>query len=159
LNAAGALVAHRAGAIVVVTDLQQNGWDAGDRAAVPEGTRVEIRDVGAQPENLAITSARFDSGRAIATIVNTGSRGRQVRARLTVGGKQVGEAWVSVEAKGSRDVGFPAVRATSAMEGDVAGVTIDDPGGIQADNARYALLTGATRPVVLVATTGGDLGR
>jgi hypothetical protein len=159
LNAAGALVARRAGAIVVVTDLQQSGWDVGDRAAVPAGTRVEVRDVGAPLENLAITGVRFDSGRAIATILNTGSRGRQVRARLTVGGKQVAETSVAVEANGSADTIFPAVRATSAIEGDVARVTIDDPGGIQADNARYALLTGATRPAVLVATTTGDLGR
>jgi hypothetical protein len=159
LNAAGALVARRTGAIVVVTDLQQSGWDAGDRAAVPEGTRVEVGDVGAQPENLAITGVRLDSGRAIATISNTASRGRQVRAQLTVGGKQVAETSVAVEANGSADAVFPAVRATSALDGDVARVTIDDPAGIQADNARYALLTGATRPAVLVATTGGDLER
>ena len=29
--------------IVVVTDLQENGWDAGDRASVPEGTTIRGR--------------------------------------------------------------------------------------------------------------------
>jgi hypothetical protein len=159
LNAAGALVAGRGGVIVVVTDLQENGWDAGDRAAVPDGTRVELRDVGAQPENLAITGLRFDSARPIATIWNTGSRNRPVRARLTVDGRQTAEISVAVEANGSAEAVFPAVRAMSAIDGGVAAVTIDDPGGIQADNARYALLTGATRPAVLVATMGGDLSR
>jgi hypothetical protein len=159
LNAAGSLLARPGRTIVVVTDLQESGWDAGDHAAVPEGTRVEVRDVGALPENLAITGLRFDSGRAIATIRYTGSRSRQVRARLTVGGKQAAETSVTVEANASADAVFPASRATSALDGDVAKVTIDDPGGIQADNARYALLTGATRPAVLVATTAGDLAR
>jgi hypothetical protein len=160
LNAASALVARRGSAIVVVTDLQESGWDAGDRASVPDGTRVEVRDVGAQPENLAITGLRFDSDRAIATVRNTGLRSRQVRARLSVDDRQTTETSVAVEGNGSADVVFSAIRTRgTATNGGVAKVTIDDSRGLQADNTRYALLTGATRPTVLVATTGGDLAR
>jgi len=162
LNAAGSLVARPKGTIVVVTDLQENGWDAGDRATVPAGTHIEIRDVGAVPENLAITGLRFDSDRAIATVRNTGSRRREVHARLNIDGKQAAETSVVVDANGSVEAVFSSIRAgrtVSATEGDVAQVTIDDPDGIQADNARYAVLTGATHPAVLVATTGGDLVR
>jgi len=159
LNAAGTLVDSRGGAIVVVTDLQEIGWDAGDRATVPAGTRVEVRDVGAQPENLAITSLRLDSGRAVATIQNTGLRSRQTRARLSVDGKQTAETSVAVEPNGSAEAVFPAVRAAQAPDGSVAEVTIDDPAGMQGDNARYALITGTPRPSVLVATTSGELAR
>src|SRR5204863_3052627 len=49
LNMAGQAFGGRAGrsvTIVVVTDLQESGWDAGDHALVPESARVEVRDVG-----------------------------------------------------------------------------------------------------------------
>jgi hypothetical protein len=163
LDAAGSLVAGRRGAIVVVTDLQESGWDAGERASVPEGTRVEIRDVGALPENLAVTGLRIDSDRAVATIRNTGSRSRQARARLSIDGKQAAETSVTVEARESADAVFSNIRArvtVPASDDGVAAVTVDDPVGIQADNVRYALMSGATaRPSVLVATTSGDLAR
>jgi hypothetical protein len=163
LNAAGSLVAGLRCVIVVVTDLQESGWDAGEHASVPAGTRVEIRDVGALPENLAITSLRVDSDRVIATIRNSGSRGHQVRARLRIAGKQAAEASVTVEARGSADAVFSDIGArvtVPATDGGAAAVTIDDPAGIQADNVRYALISSATtRPSVLVATTSGDLAR
>jgi hypothetical protein len=162
LNAAGSLVVAGRGAIVVVTDLQASGWDAGEHASVPEGTLVEIRDVGALPENLAITGLRADSDRVIATIRNTGSRGRVVRARLSIAGGQAAETSVTVEARESANAVFSNIRArvpVPAADGGVAVVTIDDPAGIQADNVRYTLLSSATRPSVLVATTNGDLAR
>jgi Aerotolerance regulator N-terminal/von Willebrand factor type A domain len=162
LNAAGSLVGGRRGTIVVVTDLQESGWDAGDHAAVPEGTRVEIRDVGALAENLAITGLRIDGDRAIATIRNTGPQSRLIRARLSVDGRPAAETSVPVEAHESADAVFVNVHTRGtvpAADGNVVAVAIDDPGGIAADNVRYALMSGATRPSVLVATTNGDLGR
>src|SRR5205823_5355522 len=44
LNAAADLLKGRRGTIVVVTDLLENGWDAGDRATVPESARIEVAD-------------------------------------------------------------------------------------------------------------------
>ena len=162
LNAAGALVARRSGTIVVVTDLQEGGWDAGDHATVPGGTRVEIRDVGPLPENLAVTALRFDSDRAIATIRNIASRSRLVRARLRIDGKQTAETSVQVGAQESAEAVFSTIRTrgtAAPADGGVAAVTIDDAEGIEADNVRYALLSGVSRPTVLVATTSGDLSR
>ncbi len=67
LGAASAMI-ERLGAsratIVVVTDLQASGWDAGDRGSVPASAQVEIADVGAPPPNLAVTAA--SGSRAIA---------------------------------------------------------------------------------------------
>src|SRR5262249_58913301 len=86
----------------------------------------------------------------------------QVRARLSVDGKATAETPVAVGAHESADAIFSnlSARGTASLaEGGVAAVTIDDPDGIQADNARYALMSGASRPAVLVATTTGDLTR
>ena len=44
----------RPGTIVVVTDLQESGWDAGDRASIPESAKIEVLDVGEPPPNLAV---------------------------------------------------------------------------------------------------------
>jgi hypothetical protein len=160
LAASGALVAGRRGAVVVVTDLQETGWDAGDHAAVPDGTRVEVRDVGALPENLAITGLRIDADRVVATVRNTGSGSRQVRAHLSVDRRAAGEATVTVGAGVSADAVFSDVHAPARADGAVAAVTIDDQTGLQPDNVRYALMSGTTgRASVLVATTSGDLAR
>jgi aerotolerance regulator-like protein/VWA domain-containing protein len=162
LNTAGALTAGRSGTVVVVTDLQESGWDAGDHAAVPAGTRVEIRDVGPLPENLAITGLRFEPDRAIATIRNTGSRSRLVRARLSIDGKETAATSVPVEPHESAEALFATIRPrgiASPADGGVAAVTIDDADGIQADNVRYALMSDVARATVLVATTSGDLAR
>src|SRR5438046_6518176 len=69
----------RHGTIVVVTDLQETGWDAGDHALVPDKTTVEVADVGAIPANLAVTAVRPLSDRVVATIHNAGERPRDAR--------------------------------------------------------------------------------
>src|SRR5262245_36425975 len=46
LSAAVQALAGRPGTIVVVTDLQESGWDAGDRASIPESAKIEVVDVG-----------------------------------------------------------------------------------------------------------------
>src|SRR5206468_2937396 len=45
LNAAAQALKGRRGTIVVVTDLQESGWDAGDRASVPQSVRIDVADV------------------------------------------------------------------------------------------------------------------
>ena len=93
LNAAANLLRGRRGTIVVVTDLQANGWDAGDRVSLPSSISIEIADVGASPENLAVTSARIVDDRIVASVRNTGTEPtsgarcteRQCRRRQLVG--------------------------------------------------------------------------
>ena len=55
LSAAAEALGGRGGTIVVVTDLQESGWDAGDQVSIPPEAHVEIADVGAPPPNLAVT--------------------------------------------------------------------------------------------------------
>src|SRR5690606_25308598 len=51
LGRAGELLRGRSGRIVVVTDLQQTGWDAVDEGAVPDGVQIEVADVGGPDAN------------------------------------------------------------------------------------------------------------
>jgi len=144
----------RHGTIVVVTDLQETGWDAGDRAVVPDKTTVEVVDVGAPPANLAVTAVRPLSDRVVATVHNAGTRARDARVHLQIDGRPAGDATVSLGANQSADATIAgAPRGTSAV------VTVDDPDGIAADNARYVVLGGGSRPSVLVVTGSGDFAR
>ena len=154
LTAAAQALRGRRGTIVVVTDLQESGWDAGDRAAVPESAKIEIVDVGAPPPNLAVTSLRTVGDRMVVSVRNTDGRARDTRVRLTLDGRPAGETPVTVGPNSSAEVAF-------AMRGRIAAATasIDDASGLQADNVRYAVVDDASRPSVLIVTSSGDLGR
>ena len=154
LSAASQQFAGRRGTIVVVTDLQENGWDAGDRVSVPEGAAIEVVDVGALPPNLAVTDVRPLSDRIVASVHNGGARARDARLRLTIDGRPSGDARVSLGANQSGEATF-----AGAPRGGVAAVAVDDPDGIAADNVRYALIGGGSRPAVLVVTGSGDPAR
>jgi aerotolerance regulator-like protein/VWA domain-containing protein len=144
----------RRGTIVVVTDLQENGWDAGDRASVPEGVKIEVADVGAPPPDLAVTAVRPQADRVVATVRNTGPRAREARVHLTIDNRPAGDVTVAIGANQVAEATF-----AGAPRGTAAAVTVEDPGGIQADNVRFAVLGGTSLPSVLVVTGSGDLGR
>jgi len=154
LSAAGQSLAGRRGTIVVVTDLQENGWDAGDRASVPEGTRIDVADVGAAPPNLAVTAVRPLADRIVATVHNGGDGPREARLHLAIDGRAAGDAVVPLGPNQSGDATF-----AGTPRGAAAVVRVDDPGGIAADDARYALVGGLSRPSVLVVTGSGDMTR
>ena len=152
LAAAAQLFAGRVGSIIVVTDLQAGGWDAGDHAAVPESVRVDVKDVGVLPDNLALVDLKVDGDRIAATVRNSSARARDVRARLTIDGRAAGVAVVQVGARDAAEASF-APSTSLRASGGVAQVAIDDPDGIQGDNARYALLANTTSAATLVVTT------
>jgi hypothetical protein len=154
LSAASQSVADRRGTIVVVTDLQENGWDSGDRAGVPEGAQVEIVDVGPMPPNLAVTSVQPLADRVMATIHNTGPDAREAHAHLRIDDRPAGDATVTIGANQTAEAIFPGV-----PKGTSAAVNVDDVEGLQADNVRWAVLDGAGLPTVLVVTGSGDLER
>jgi Aerotolerance regulator N-terminal/von Willebrand factor type A domain len=154
LSAAVQALAGRPGTIVVVTDLQESGWDAGDRASIPESAKIEVLDVGEPPPNFAITAARALPDRFVATVRNTAPRARDARLHLTIDGRPAGDATVSVAANQSAEAVF-----AGAPRGTAAAVSVDDRDGLQADNVRYAVLRGAAPPSVLLVTGSGDAGR
>jgi hypothetical protein len=154
LSAASQHLAGRHGTVVVVTDLQENGWDAGDQASVPEGTTIQVADVGAMPPNLAVTAVRVLTDRVVATVHNGSGRARDARVHLTIDKRPAGDATVSLGADQSSEATF-----AGAPRGTAAAVTVDDPDGIQADNVRYAVLGSSSAEPVLVVTGSGDVNR
>ena len=153
LSAAAQNLVGRKGTIVVVTDLQESGWDAGDRASVPEGVAIEVADVGVGPADLAVTAVHPQADRVIATVRNNGPA-REAHLHLKVDGRPAGDVTVSVGANQSADATF-----AGAPRGTGVSVAVDDPGGIAADDVRFAVIGDTSRPSVLVVTGSGDLGR
>jgi len=153
LAAASEQLDRGTGRIVVVTDLQEIGWDAGDRAPVPEGATIEIADVGPLPPNLAVIAVRPLSDRVVATIRNTGPA-REARARLTLAGRAPIDATVALGQNQSADAVFAGAPGTGT-----AAVSVEDPDGVQPDNVRYAVIGGTNRMTVGVVTGSGDIAR
>ena len=153
LAAAAQLLGGRRGSIVVVTDLQEGGWDAGDRASVPEQATIDIADVGAPPDDLAVTAIRSTAAGVVATIRHNGVRARDARVHLSLDGKPAGDTGVSLGPNAATEVTLPSAGASS-----IIAVSVDDSDGLQANNRRFAV-GGATRPSLLVVTASGDLAR
>jgi uncharacterized protein with PIN domain len=90
LNAGTEVLGGRPGAIVMVTDLQESGWDDASGASVSGSTEIRIADVGALLPNLALTAARVSGDHIVATVRNAGSQPREARLRLTLDGQPSG---------------------------------------------------------------------
>jgi hypothetical protein len=140
--------------VVLVTDLQETGWDQGDRVAVPENLQIEVADVGPAPPDIAVTAVRPQTDRIVATVRNTGRQARDVRAHLTVDGRPAGDATAALGPGQSGDLTF-----AGAPRGQMAAVSVEDTDGLSADNIRYAVLSGTSRPSVLIVGGSGNLPR
>ena len=144
-----------------MTDLQESGWDAGDRASVPESARIEIADVGAPPPNLAVTAARIAGDRIVATIHNTGPAAREARVSLSVhAGRPDAQPAARRARRRFRSAPNQSADVTLPRPARVVGLgERRRPSGAPADNARYVVLDDAARAEVLVVTATGDLAR
>jgi hypothetical protein len=139
--------------VAVVTDLQASGWDSGERAAVPEGARIELLDTGPTPADLAIVAAEAREGRVSAIIRNSGDRSVDVHVTLVVDGAPRSEARAAVAAHDRAQVQLDAAAGATAT------VHVDDPGGIRGNNDWFLLLgRGGSSPIDLI-TANGDAQR
>jgi hypothetical protein len=154
LSAAVQMLAGHRGTIVVVTDLQETGWDVGDRMSVPESTKIEVADVGPLPDDLAVTGLRSGSDRIVATLRNASARAADARLHLSLDGRPSGDVTVPLAPNASADV--PLLLPSRAT---TAAVSVDDPRGVQANNVRYAVLGESGRTPVVVVSANGDPGR
>jgi hypothetical protein len=141
----------RTGQVIVVTDLQANGWDGGGRAALPDGVQVVLQDVGTVAENLAVTDLRPERDGVVATVANGGPLTKAAHVTLTVDGTLAGRATVDVRAHDTATATFTGIQA------GVARADLDDQLGLQGDNARLAFVGGAMPMSLLVVTTSGEL--
>jgi hypothetical protein len=141
----------RFGRIVVVTDLQQSGWDAASDAGIPEAVSVEVQEVGATAENRAVTSLRADGADAVAIVQNFSARPATDQVIFSVGTRRIGAVPVTLAAGST-------VEARVPLDGVASGglsATITDRDGYSADNARYAVLDAADAVSVLAVTSTG----
>jgi len=161
LSASADLLRGGAGRIVVVTDLQASGWDAGDRAVVPPGAQVDVVDIGILPTNLAVASVRVADARIAASVINNGAAPREARLQLRVhpAGGAAGVTAPAAETTIPVGAGQRAEASFAMPSAEWAVVSVDDPGGIAGDNSRYVVLDTASRPTVMIVTASGERGR
>lgn len=147
-------IAGGEGRIVVVTDLQQAGWEAADEGAVADGIGVEVVEIAPPAGNAAITAVRHDPQGVVAAIHNFGSRAVRVPVRLRIDNRDITAQTTDIAAQSAAEV-----RLSTPVPSRGSGVvTIDDPTGYQADNARYFVLdpAGAVPVAVITAEPPGS---
>src|SRR3954469_17274591 len=140
--------------LIVITDLQRAGWDGDDRAALPAGISLEVRDAGVSSSNMSVVSVTPTPERVIAALRNTGAQGRTGRIRVEQDGRIVQTAPYSVGPNSSVDIPIPY----HAPETGSIAVSVDDSEGLPADNIRYAVLDVTRSQAVLFVTSGSNGG-
>ena len=145
LDAAAGVIGTREGRMVVVTDLQQSGWEAAAGGRVPREVAVTATVVEPAGDNLAVTAMEVTPAGAAAVVMNTAADDRPVRIELRAGGVVI-EAEEMMLAPGSTDVVFDAALPPAGL----LEVAVDDPGGLAADDRRYHLLGAADRLAVAI---------
>jgi hypothetical protein len=136
------------GTIVVVTDLQQAGWEASDEGGVPDGITVTVAEIPSPPGNIAVTAVRRDRDAVIAAIHNFGSQAIRAPVTLRVGGKDVANQIAEIGPEAAADVRFTAsLPLTGSAE-----IRVDDRVGYQGDNVRYLALDPPAAVPIFVVT-------
>ena len=145
------LAAGTAGHLVIVTDLQENGWSQTASATLPEGWDLRLEDAGDIAENAAVTGVVVERERVLVSVRNAGRGTRTGRVRLALDGREVAAAAFSAAAGETARV--PIVWIAPAA--GTLRASIDDEGGLRADDERYAVLGAEKRARVLVVVSGG----
>ena len=150
------IIGTREGHVVIVSDLQQSGWESNDDGGLPDGVGIEVISVPPPAGNLAVTSAERRDRRIVASIQNFGNSEIKATVRLLAGGKELAKTDVTMAARGAAD----AELLGSLPAGGDAEVRVDDATGYQTDNARKVLLdpTPAVPIGVVVADPTGSTG-
>jgi hypothetical protein len=151
LRRAAEEMAGRAGRIVVVSDLQESGWDAADSGGVPGRIEVEIVEAGGAATNRAVTSLRIDGTEAVAIVRSFSPRAEADQVVFTLGDRGIAAVPVTLEAGGSAEARAPL---PAGAAGSLA-ASITDPEGYAADNVRYAVVDSTDATSILAVTASG----
>lgn len=138
------------GSLVFVTDLQRAGWNGAHPFTLPGGWDVEIADTGEPEGNLSITALAIETNRVTASVRNAWKVAKSGRLRVVHNERDLESAQFSVSASSSTEVVIP-MRVPPA--GALA-VSLQDPGGLAADDMRFRALGTGAQPVVLIVTYG-----
>lgn len=157
LARASEAIGARDARVVIVTDLQQAGWESNDDGGLPEGVGVDVVTIAPPPGNLAITSAQRRDGRVSATVQSYSPSDVKTAVHVVAGGKELAKADVTLAPMGAATLDLNAPLPAQG----VAEVRIDDAAGYQGDNVReIALAASPAMPITIVVadptgTTGG----
>lgn len=156
LARASEVIGARDGRVVMVTDLQQSGWEANDEGGLPDGVDIDIAAVAPPTGNLAVTSAERRDRRVIATVQNYGNAEARTTVRLMMGGSAVAQTDLTIAPLAAADVELAATLPRTGQ----AEVRLDDESGYQLDNARTVSLEppSAIPVAVIVADPTGASG-
>lgn len=150
LARASELAAGGPGRLVVVTDLQRTGWDERRRAMLASPIALEVRDAGAPPANLAIADVRAEPERIAVSVRNAGPV-REARVRLAIDGREVASGSETI---GAGETGTVTIRHRLPASGALT-VSVDDPGGLPADDRRHLLVDRAGSASALIVAPPG----
>ncbi|OFW03892.1 MAG: hypothetical protein A3I61_07570 [Acidobacteria bacterium RIFCSPLOWO2_02_FULL_68_18] len=151
LARAGEALGGRGGRIVVVTDLQESGWDAVSDGGIPEGVAVEVEEIGGPDANLAVTALRVDADEAVAVVQNFSSRPAADQVVFQDEQHRLGAVPVALAPGGIAEA---RLALAPASRGALV-ASISDRDGFAADNARRAVLDGGSAVSVLALTASG----
>ncbi len=156
LASASEVIGARAGRVVIVTDLQQAGWEANDAGGLLDGVAVRVVAVAGPTGNLAVTSAMRRDRSVMATIQNYGPDEARSLVTLMVDGQQAAQATATMAPFSASGV---ELRGTLADAG-AAQVVIEDTNGYQPDNLRFLALdpSPAVAITAVVADPTGAVG-
>ena len=146
----------RQGRVVVVTDLQQIGWEANDEGGLPDGVEVEVSSIAPPAGNLALTSVELRDRRIVAAIQNFGNIEAGTSVQLVAGGKPIAQSEVTLAPLAASNV---ELSGTLPRTG-VVEVRITDAIGYELDNTRVLGLDrqSAAPIAIVVADPTGSTG-
>lgn len=154
LAAARELAGARRGRLVIVSDLQQSGWEGGSSPA-PEGLAVETRAVETPASNLGVTDLGRTREGLVASVQNAGSSERRTSVSLQLDGRAIASRAIAVPPRSTARVVF----ADALPQRGAVSVQVEDGVGYTADDRRFAVLDQPTRlRLLLVVGAGGDGG-
>jgi hypothetical protein len=156
LARANEMIGTRDAKLVVVTDLQQAGWESNDDGGLAEGVSVDVMAIAPPVSNVAITNADRHDRRIAATLQSYASNDVKTAVHLIADGKEVAASDVTLAPMGAATVELNASLPTNGT----AEVRVDDPTGYQGDNVRRVALetTPAIPIMVVVADPTGSTG-
>jgi hypothetical protein len=137
--------------LVIVSDLQRNGWEDDEPATLPAHVQVEMKDAGAPAANLAVVHVDVEPERIVAAVRNSSNAPVTRTARVSVDGRVAASSTVTVPGNNVADV---AVAYRPPRTGRLE-FAIDDETGYAADNSRHVILDPPLQTRVLVVTTSG----
>ncbi|MGE0040228.1 MAG: BatA and WFA domain-containing protein [Vicinamibacterales bacterium] len=152
LARAAEAIGARPGRVVVITDLQEVGWEAGDHGGVPESIAVEVVPVPPPAGNLAVTEVHRDGGALRAAVQNYGATAVTATVSARLDGQDAVLASEPVEVPGQAAAEV-RLAADLPARGGVA-VSVDDPVGYAGDNVRYLVLD--PPPATSIAVVTGE---